>query len=95
MDLGWQPERIHHALCVAVREQAGWEASPTTAIIDSARASRARKKEGFARVDTLGLLLSVAVHPANIQDRDGVALVLNRCTRRLFLFIERIYGDGG
>jgi hypothetical protein len=40
-------------------------------------------------------LLSVAVHPANIQDRDGVALVLNRCTRRLFLFIERIYGDGG
>jgi hypothetical protein len=61
----------------------------------TARASRARKKEGLARVDTLGLLLSVAVHPANIQDRDGVALVLNRCTRRLFLFIERIYGDGG
>jgi len=39
--------------------------------------------------------LSVAVHPANIQDRDGVALVLNRRTRRLFPFIERIYGDGG
>ena len=46
-------------------------------------------------VDTLGLLLSVAVHPANIQDRDGVALVLDRRTRRLFPFIERIYGDGG
>jgi Transposase DDE domain len=29
-------------------------------------------------VDTLGLLLSVAVHPANIQDRDGVALVQRR-----------------
>src|SRR2546429_8549759 len=28
-------ERIHHALYVAVREQAGREASPTTAIIDS------------------------------------------------------------
>src|SRR5439155_26478659 len=41
------------------------------------------------------LLLSVAVHPANIQDRDGVALVLDRRTRRLFPFIERIYGDGG
>jgi Transposase DDE domain len=40
-------------------------------------------------------LLSVAVHPANIQDRDGVALVLDRRTRRLFPFIERIYGDGG
>jgi transposase len=46
-------------------------------------------------VDTLGLLLSVAVHPANIQDRDGVALVLDRRTRRLFPFIKRIYGDGG
>jgi transposase len=46
-------------------------------------------------VDTLGLLLSVAVHSANIQDRDGVELVLDRRTRRLFPFIERIYGDGG
>ena len=27
-------------------------------------------------VDTLGLLLSVAVHAANIQDRDGMTLVL-------------------
>jgi hypothetical protein len=40
-------------------------------------------------------LLSVAVHAADIQDRDGVALVLDRRTRRLFPFIERIYGDGG
>src|SRR2546430_4201659 len=46
-------------------------------------------------VDTLGLLLSVAVHSASIQDRDGVELVLDRRTRRLFPFIERIYGDGG
>jgi transposase len=35
------------------------------------------------------------VHAANIQDRDGVAPVLDRRTRRLFPFIERIYGDGG
>ena len=40
-------------------------------------------------------MLSVAVHPANVQDRDGVALVLDRRTRRLFPFIERIYADGG
>ena len=39
--------------------------------------------------------MNVAVHPASIQDRDGIALVLNRRTRRLFPFIERIYGDGG
>jgi hypothetical protein len=36
-------------------------------------------------VDTLGLLLSVAVHAANIQDRDGVTLP----------FIECVHGDDG
>jgi transposase len=40
-------------------------------------------------------LLSIVVHPADIQDRDGAALVLNKRTRRLFPFIERIYADGG
>ncbi len=35
-------ERIHHALYVAVREQAGREASPTTAIIDSQTAKAAQ-----------------------------------------------------
>jgi transposase len=36
-------ERIHHALYVAVREHAGREASPTTAIIDSQSAKGAQK----------------------------------------------------
>lgn len=36
-------ERIHHALYIAVREQAGREASPTTAIIDSQSAKGAQK----------------------------------------------------
>jgi transposase len=36
-------ERIHHALYVAVREQAGREPSPTTAIIDSQSAKGAQK----------------------------------------------------
>jgi transposase len=40
-------------------------------------------------------LLSVTVHPADIQDRDGAALVLDERTRRLFPFIEHIYADGG
>jgi transposase len=46
-------------------------------------------------VDTLGLLLNVVVHPANIQDRDGAALVLDPRTRSLFPFIERIFADAG
>ena len=36
-------ERIHHALYVAVREQAGREASPTAAIIDSQSGKAAQK----------------------------------------------------
>jgi transposase len=36
-------ERIHHALYVAVREQEGRNASPTTAIIDSQSAKAAQK----------------------------------------------------
>ena len=45
-------------------------------------------------VDTLGLLLSVVVHPADIQDRDGAHEVL-RQARRSFPFIERIFADAG
>jgi transposase len=39
--------------------------------------------------------LNVAVHPASLQDRDGVALVLDQRIRRLFPFIERVFADGG
>jgi transposase len=46
-------------------------------------------------VDTLGLPLNVVVHPADVQDRDGAALVLDRRTRRRFPFIERIFADVG
>ena len=35
------------------------------------------------------------VHPADVQDRDGAALVLDRRTRRRFPFIERIFADAG
>jgi hypothetical protein len=53
----WTLERIHHALYVAVREQAGREASPTTAIIDSqsvkgARWKRSRRSSGAAAMSS-------------------------------------------
>uniref|UniRef100_UPI001A972868 IS5 family transposase n=1 Tax=Sabulicella rubraurantiaca TaxID=2811429 RepID=UPI001A972868 len=44
--------------------------------------------------DTLGLLLGVVVHPANVQDRDGAEPLL-RQARKLFPFVERIIGDAG
>jgi putative transposase len=55
------------------------------------------RKQGRKRhilVDTLGLLLNVVVHPADVQDRDGAFDLLRR-SRRLFPFVERIYADGG
>ena len=45
-------------------------------------------------VDTLGLLLTVVVHSANIQDRDGAKLVLKKASD----FLPRlnlIWSDGG
>jgi transposase len=45
-------------------------------------------------VDTLGLLLSVVVHPGDVQDRDGARLVLAQARRR-FPFIKTIFADGG
>lgn len=46
-------------------------------------------------VDTLGLLLNVVVHRADIQDRDGAALLLDKRTRTLFPFLQMIFADGG
>src|SRR5215510_13102894 len=88
MDLGWYAgAHSSRALC------GGTRAGGTAQGFDSGKKISGRKRHIL--VDTLGLLLSVAVHAANIQDRDGMTLVLDRRTRRLFPFIERIYGDGG
>ena len=45
-------------------------------------------------VDTLGLVLAVVVHAANIQDRDGAKLVLDRL-RHQFSRLRCIWADGG
>ena len=44
-------------------------------------------------VDTLGLLLAVVVHPANVQDRDGARLVLVHLLDR-FPDLRVIWADG-
>ncbi len=45
-------------------------------------------------MDTLGLLLVVIVHAADIQDRDGAKLVL-RAIKPYFLRLKLIWADGG
>jgi transposase len=78
------------------RSPAGRDPQPTACIVDSQsvkttesggpRGYDAGKKiNGRKRhvlVDTLGLLLRAPVHPANLQDRDGLAPLLARIRRR-------------
>ena len=55
---------------------------------------KGRKKH--IMVDTLGFLLTVVVHPANMQDRDGAKLVFTKAKKEgLFKTIELIWADGG
>jgi putative transposase len=45
-------------------------------------------------VDTIGLLLVIVVHAANVQDRDGAKLVLEKA-RGKFPRLKLIWADGG
>jgi putative transposase len=88
LDRTW--ERIQAVLRVWVRQRAGREPTPSAAIIDSQSVRTTeqggphgydggKKINGRKRhilVDTLGLLLTVVVHPASMQDREGAKLVL-------------------
>ena len=102
----WQ--HVHHALVLADRERCGREASPSAAILDSqsvrtadqkgaAKATTRAKITGRKRhilTDTDGRLLSVCVHGADIQDRDGGKLPL-KASRQRFPFVSRVFADGG
>jgi len=82
--------------------------APTAAILDSqsvkvsnhggVRGYDAGKKimgrKRHILVDTLGLILAVVVHPANIQDRDGARLVLKKLAHA-FGWLRLIWVDGG
>jgi putative transposase len=61
--------------------------------------TRGKKIKGIKRhilVDTLGLLLAVVVHPANIQDRDGAKLVFAKAKLLgSWPRMGRVWADGG
>lgn len=101
-------ERMNQELRTELRKADGREAEPSAAILDSQSVKTVdvkgirgydagKKVKGRKRhilVDTMGLLLMVLVHAANIQDRDGAKLLLskaNGCFSRLRL----IWADGG
>ena len=45
-------------------------------------------------VDTLGLILALAVHPADVQDREGGKLLIKQLGTR-FQRLKLIFADGG
>ena len=80
------------------RQQVGQGRGKGGASVDPVGFDAGKKVRGVkyhVLVDTLGLLLSVVVHAADLQDRDGAALVLDRRTRALFPFVLAIFADAG
>ncbi len=59
---------------------------------DAGKKIKGRKRHII--VDTLGLILKVVIHPADIQDRDGAKLVLKKLDDQ-FPRLEKIWADGG
>ena len=103
-------EQLHDFLVEKVRIKMGKNATPSVGIVDSqsARASNmceenigydgGKKVKGRKRhivVDTLGLVLTVVIHAANIHDSVGAKDVLKTLKDKYLNGIKKIFADGG
>ena len=86
-----QPDRRHH------RQPERQERGKGGACIDPRGYDAGKKIKGKKRhvlVDTQGLLMHAIVHSADIQDRDGGALLMASLFGA-FPFLVKLYADGG
>ena len=108
----WQ--KIHDAMCRLVRQTKGKKPTPSAGIVDSQSADctevggpergydAAKNVNGRKRhimVDTLGWIMVIVIHAANIQDYDGARLVFQaldeRFKRLKIIFADSAYGKTG
>jgi len=101
-------KKIHDALNRIMRKIKGKKPTPSVGIIDSQSADTTDvggRERGYdagknvngrkrhIMVDTLGLIIAVVVHAANIQDYDGAKLVFATMASETFKRLKVIFAD--
>ena len=101
-------EEIHDSLRSYCRKQAGRNESPSLGLLDSQSVKSScitlekgydagKKVTGRKRhiiTDTMGFILAIVIHGAEIQDRDGAKLVLKELPYK-YPLLKKILADGG